>query len=151
LDLPSVGIKRRTRRAWWPSRTRGKPLAEDWLSRIDKDSKEERNRRIFDMWMACHTLEEIAEVVNVHKDTVSEICRRMEELPKSDKSTADHSTDFTPPIYNIWKQQEKSEGVSHFGNSEVRWVDNLLYLYTQPFDVVVDPCERLSAGGDHER
>ncbi|MGI8567578.1 MAG: hypothetical protein ACR2KT_00050 [Methylocella sp.] len=27
---------------------------------------------------------------------------------------------------------------SHFGNSEVRWLDNLLYLYTKPFDVVVD-------------
>jgi hypothetical protein len=25
---------------------------------------------------------------------------------------------FTPPIYNIWKQQTKSNGVSHFGNSE---------------------------------
>jgi hypothetical protein len=32
----------------------------DWLSRIDKDSKEARNRRIFDMWMACYTQEEIS-------------------------------------------------------------------------------------------
>jgi hypothetical protein len=24
------------------------------------------------------------------------------------------------------------------GNSEVRWLDNLLYLYTKPFDIVVD-------------
>jgi hypothetical protein len=23
-------------------------------------------------------------------------------------------------------------------NSEVRWLDNLLYLYTKPFDIVVD-------------
>jgi site-specific DNA-adenine methylase len=30
-------------------------------------------------------------------------------------------------------------GSQHFGNSEVRWLDNLLYLYTQPFDIVVDP------------
>ncbi len=50
-----------------------------------------------------------------------------------------HATDFTPPVYNVWKQQEKTTGLSHFGNSEVRWVDNLLYLYTQPFDVVIDP------------
>src|ERR1700733_6735965 len=28
---------------------------------------------------------------------------------------------------------------SHFGNSETRWVDNLLYLYTRPFEIVVDP------------
>jgi DNA methylase len=60
-------------------------------------------------------------------------------LPKSDKSTADHATDFDIPIYNIWKQQEKTLGSKHFGNTEIRLVDNLLYLYTKPFDVVVDP------------
>ncbi len=51
---------------------------------------------------------------------------------KATKPEADHATDFEPPIYNIWKQQTKTEGSSHFGNSEVRWVDNLLYLYTAP-------------------
>ena len=27
---------------------------------------------------------------------------------------------FAPPIYNIWKQQERSKQVNHFGNSEPR-------------------------------
>ena len=48
-------------------------------------------------------------------------------------------SDFTPPIYNVWKKQTKSNQVSHFGNTESQWLDNLLYLYTDPFDVVVDP------------
>ena len=47
--------------------------------------------------------------------------------------------DFETPLYNVWKQQTKTAGVKHFGNSDVRWVDNLLYLYTKPFDIVVDP------------
>ena len=47
--------------------------------------------------------------------------------------------DFDPPLYNVWKQQTKSNKVDHFGNSEPRWVDNLLYLYTNPADIVVDP------------
>lgn len=111
----------------------------EWLSRIDKDSKDARNRRIFEMWMACATQEEIAEACDVHKDSVSEICRKMADLPNSDKAAASHASDFEPPIYNIWKQQDRSKGPGHFGNSEVRWLDNLLYLYTQPFDVVVDP------------
>jgi len=47
---------------------------------------------------------------------------------------ANHMDDkFTPPIYNVWKQQERSEQVNHFGNSEISFVDNLLYLYTKPF------------------
>lgn len=41
-------------------------LFRDWLSRIDKDAK----------------------TVNVHKDTVSEICRKSAELPESDKPLA---------------------------------------------------------------
>ncbi len=64
---------------------------------------------------------------------------RQEKIVAANREQAEHVTGFDPPIYNIWKQQTKSEGSSHFGNSEVRWVDNLLYLYTKPFDVVVDP------------
>jgi DNA-binding CsgD family transcriptional regulator len=112
----------------------------DWLSRIDKDAKEKRNERIFDLWMACYTQAEIADAVNCSeqpvKDVISDISAN---LPENLKPAANHQTDFEPPIYNVWKQQTKTEGTSHFGNSEVRWVDNLLYLYTQPFDVVVDP------------
>jgi hypothetical protein len=30
------------------------------------------------------------------------------------------------------------ENLARGGDSEVRWLDNLLYLYTKPFDIVVD-------------
>jgi biotin operon repressor len=46
---------------------------------------------------------------------------------------------YKPPIYNIWKQQHRSQGITHPGNSEEAWLDHLLYLYTQPFDIVIDP------------
>jgi len=76
----------------------------DWLSRIDKDAKEARNNRIFDLWMACHTQEEIAERENVAKGPVSEICSEFADLQKTNKSskaTSEHATDFNPPVYNI--------------------------------------------------
>jgi ParB-like chromosome segregation protein Spo0J len=113
----------------------------DWLGRIDKDSKESRNKRIFEMWMACATQEDIAVACDMSQAQVAEITKNIGngELAKSDKAASEHAIDFDTPIYNIWKQQTKSEGSSHFGNSEVRWVDNLLYLYTKPFDIVVDP------------
>jgi transposase len=112
----------------------------EWLSRIDKDTRAARDKRIFDMWLACWTQEETAEregvSVQVVKDVISDLSA---SLPENLQPAASHLTDFTPPIYNVWKQQEKTTGVSHFGNSEVRWLDNLLYLYTQPFNIVVDP------------
>jgi len=45
----------------------------------------------------------------------------MAKLPESNKPYANHLIDFDPPLYNIWKQQEKSVGAKHPGNSEVRW------------------------------
>lgn len=115
---------------------------QNWLERIDKDAKDERNRRIFDLWLSCHTQEEIAEAVDVDRGEVKRGFGQfgnLADLTKTDQLAANHEADFTPPIYNVWKQQEKTPGASHFGNSEARWVDNLLYLYTQPFDIVVDP------------
>lgn len=115
----------------------------EWLSRIDKDSKEARNKRIFDLWLSCRTQEEIAEEVGVTQGEVAKSIPNGDiaewNISESAKALSSHAAEFEVPIYNVWKQQEKTPGSSHFGNSEVRWVDNLLYLYTNPFDVVVDP------------
>lgn len=115
---------------------------QDWLSRTDKDAKEARDKRIFARWLACWTNEENATAEGVSVQPVKDVVDENADLQKHPKPTvaaAEHATDFEVPIYNVWKQQEKTAGSSHFGNSEVRWVDNLLYLYTKPFDVVVDP------------
>ena len=110
-----------------------------WLSRIDKDTKADRDRRILSLWLACYTQEEIGEEVGITHQAVDLVLQGMAELPKLAEPAASHTDGFEVPIYNVWKQQTKSEGSSHFGNSEVRWVDNLLYLYTKPLDIVVDP------------
>lgn len=118
----------------------------EWLSRIDKDTKEMRDRRIFDRWLACWTQEEIAEAEGISQQAVALSFTNFGNLAvlgKTQQAAAEHATDFEAPIYNVWKQQEKSKGSGHFGNTEARWLDNLLYLYTKPFDIVIDPC----AGG----
>jgi len=113
----------------------------DWLSRIDKDSKEARDKRIFDLWLACWTQEEIAEDTGIDQGDLSKLTKSFMEignLAEIHKTAAIHAN-FDPPIYNVWKQQEKTSGSNHPGNSEVRWLDNLLYLYTKPLDIVIDP------------
>lgn len=114
-----------------------------YLERTEHDLKAQRKQNIFEMWLACATGDEIADAIGIDKATVSrfieESCN-LEELPKSNKVAADFAdADFTPPIYNVWPFREKTNEVAHFGNSEQRIVDNLLYLYTEPFDIVVDP------------
>jgi transposase len=143
----------------------------NWLSRVDKDTQEERDAAVQNLYLQCYTQEEIAEAVGMPQPTVnallSEIrtfgipiipgifaedlkdkhgaalkaaeAERLARITAENRAAAEHAADFEPPIYNIWKQQQKTNGSGHFGNSEVHWVDNLLYFYTQPFDIVVDP------------
>ena len=115
-----------------------------WTSRRDKDLKEERNKRIFDLWLACWTFEKIAAEVGISDRTAANIVEEKNSEKNADmqkfRSFANYQdADWTPPLYNVWKQQTKSNQVAHFGNSESRFLDNLLYMHTRPFDIVVDP------------
>lgn len=112
---------------------------QDWLSDIDRADRERRKQIIRDMWLACYTEDEIAEIVNLSKMQVNrEVSNILEELQKSYKVNF-FDDGWTPPLYNVWKFSSISNNVSHFGNSEQTILDNLLYLYTVPLDVVVDP------------
>jgi len=120
----------------------------NWLARTRKEEKERQQAQAQALWLACHTQAEIAERVGVSIQTISNWMEdfsklsapnNLENLTREENASAFHVTDFTPPIYNIWRAHDKTNGVKHHGNSEVRWLDNLLYLYTNPFDIVVDP------------
>ena len=108
-----------------------------WLSRTIKEEKETKKKKAREMWLACATQEEIAEAVSVSQPTV----KAWEEdfIGSPEDGLFINPPGFDPPIYNVWKQQTKTNAVSHFGNSEARWVENLLYLYTDPAGIVVDP------------
>jgi hypothetical protein len=134
----------------------GKSKVSAWLSRTVKEDRDRRNAKIFDLWLSCHTQEKISEYLTSEKEEVplgtvkrllgdgeDSLVRKVFQN-QTNQAAASHATDFDVPLYNVWKQQEKTSGSKHFGNSEVRWLDNLLYLYTVPFDVVVDP---FSGGG----
>lgn len=114
-----------------------------YLSDIDKDTEEKKNKIIKDMWLACYTQEEIAEAVNMDKASISRIIDKNllqnGHLSDLQQINANFMQDFEPPIYNVWAFGKKTNEVAHFGNSEQRILDNLLYLYTDIYDIVVDP------------
>lgn len=108
-----------------------------WLSRTLKEEKERKKETAFNLWLACHTQEEIAAAVGMTRQVIA--VWEDEFAKKCQEHNLANFSDFDPPIYNVWKQQSKSNTVDHFGNSEPRWLENLLYLYTNPADIVVDP------------
>jgi len=117
-------------------------IVRDWLARKKKDLKEEREKEIVSMWLACYTEDEIAERAGLSKATISsrvEKCSDLESFPKLNIPARYLDQQWKAPIYDVWKVQNKSNETSHPGNSEAQWVDNLLYMYTEPFDIVVDP------------
>lgn len=73
-------------------------------------AKESRDKRIFDLWLACWSNEEIGTAVGMTPQGVGQVLKEAADLPNVSKPSALHQTDFTPPIYNIWKQQEKTPG-----------------------------------------
>jgi len=47
--------------------------------------------------------------------------------------------DFDPEIYTVWNFGKATNEIRHFGNIPPEILDNLLYYYTKPLDVVFDP------------
>lgn len=114
-----------------------------WVENIDKAQREERQRRIQDMWLACRTAEEIGDEVSLTRQAVDKSIEEMQLLDNWQKvaqtSSRFDDADWKPQLYNIWNFAKLSNSTGHFGNTEQGIVDQLLYMYTEPFDIVVDP------------
>ena len=77
----------------------------EYVKDIKTQVEEEKNQKIFDMWMASYTQDEIAEAVNMKLMTVNDrikVLTEMEKFPKPYKLSALYQDDFEIPIYNIW-------------------------------------------------
>lgn len=109
-----------------------------WVSDLDQAEREERKKVILDMWQKCYTAEEIGEAVGITRQQIeNDLMQILADVLKVAK--VQFSDDFQSPIYNVWAFAKKTNETGHFGNTEQRIVDNLLWLYTEPKDIVVDP------------
>lgn len=114
-----------------------------WTENKDRQLKEDRDKQMRELWLACQTLEDIADETQLSVSSVGETTKEFPVLDKWQKPEILGATyaepDWSPPIYNVWSFGAKSNKTGHFGNTEQTIVDRLLYLYTEPFDIVVDP------------
>src|SRR5262249_46601873 len=113
-----------------------------WLSAILEQEQKEREEKMLGMWLACATQEVIAEAVGIDRSAVSKFLQKMcdEFHGKEDHIFRDFDGDDSPRrIYSVWNFPKATNEVRHFGNIPPEIVDNLIFYYTQPFDVVFDP------------
>lgn len=118
-----------------------KRMVSNYLGDIDKQIREDRKETIRSMYLQCYTAEEIAEKVGIPRQTITDEITLLPEMEMTSKigKTANFQDDFDPPIYNRFSYGKVTNATDHFGKTEQRILDNLLYLYTNPFDIVVDP------------
>ena len=106
-----------------------------WTKNKREQLEKDRDTKIMDLWLQCCTQEEISEKFDISQKTVS---NRIDILSKS-AIDSKITKDFTPQLYNIWNFAKNNNETKHFGNVPTEITENLLYAYTQPFDVVFDP------------
>jgi hypothetical protein len=116
-------------------------ISQATFSRWTKDKRQQKEQevkqRIFEMWMRSHTQQEIADSVDVDIATVN---RRIADFLQNDQvNDLQIFRNFEPQLYTIWNFAKANNQVKHFGNIPPEIIDNLLYYYTKPFDVVFDP------------
>ena len=101
-----------------------------WVSNKAKQLKEQKEEEAILTYLHAElTQKDVAERIGVSEAEMSRIlqnckCAEME--------------DFEPFLYNLWNTS-KDNLITHFGNIPQAFVENLLYYYTEPFDVVYDP------------
>lgn len=115
----------------------GKAKVNQWLQDILDSERKGRESKIWDMWLSCHSQQEIVETLDVGKSTVSEFLQ--ESSIKFSGNDSELFRNFTPQVYTTWNFQKLTNKTRVFGSIPQEIIDNLLYYYTKPFDVIFDP------------
>ncbi|MDD5338155.1 MAG: DNA methyltransferase [Dehalococcoidales bacterium] len=114
---------------------------DEWLKDLKAKEREQRNDEILNLYLQCYTQEEIAEKFTLERTTVSKILDNVKE-----RIFAEIHTPQSLQFYNVWNfpKCDSNYGLNFPGRIPGQIIENLLYYYTQPFDIVIDP---MSGGG----
>lgn len=115
----------------------GKSKVSGWLHSILDAERQKREVKIWEMWLSCHTHQEIADEIDIGRSTISEILQKLSvEFYGND---SDIFRNFEPEAYTVWNFPKLTNQTKVFGSIPQEIIDNLLYYYTEPFNVVFDP------------
>lgn len=109
----------------------------EYLRDAKRDEKEAQKAKAWDLWLDCCSEREIGEALDLPQKTIN---RWLSE------SKANVLENDSPPEsrqhFDVWSFQNADDDAgtgSYFGRMPPQAVENLLWLYTEPGHVVVDP------------
>lgn len=107
----------------------------EWTTDLQQEQREEEKARIIDLWLQCKTQGEIAHIIGKDQSHVSKIITNF-------RNEKNHILSQTPPdslrVFNLWSFG-KAEGLTYPGQIPRQIMENLLWYFTKPFDIVYDP------------
>lgn len=108
--------------------------ARKYSSEARKDEKAEQQQQAWDLWLDCWTQQAIADDVGVDQKTIGNWLGNPERIPEF----------LEPPEsrqhFDVWHFPSGDDGsANQFGRMPAGIVENLLWLFTEPGQVVVDP------------
>ena len=91
------------------------------------------------LWLAGESNVEIAKRLGVSEASIFNFCKSGKIEDTLGFKTDPEFTDIDPPLYDVWKAKASSNATKHPGQTEALFTDRLLYLYTKPGEMVIDP------------
>jgi transposase len=109
---------------------------ERWTRDTRAREKEAQKERAWDMWLDCKTEQQIADAIQVHQTTVGEWIKEKRQLPEflSPPESRQH--------FDVWQFATADDDAgtpSYFGKLPPQIIENLLWLFSEPGQIVVDP------------
>jgi len=107
----------------------------NWTEKLRAEQDEEEAQKIISLYLQCWTQERIANEVGVDQKTVSNTLGKIPNLEKF----------LSPPEslqrYDVWKFStlDKTYGQDYPGRIPGQIIENILWYWTKPKDIVCDP------------
>lgn len=104
-----------------------------WTKDARASEKSDQQARAWDLWLDCHEQKAIAAVLGVSEATISGWFK--------ERKVADSESEPPAPRqhFDVWSFQTADGDSSFFGRMPPQVVENLLWLYTEPGQTIVDP------------
>lgn len=107
---------------------------QDWTKDARTNEKADQQAKAWDLWLDCKDEREIESELGIPKSTVADWVS--EKRKSADFGQSPESRQH----FDVWSFQAAAESnSSYFGRMPSQVIENLLWLYTDPGDVVVDP------------
>jgi len=131
--------KRTTEIAEWLSVTRR--TVEEWTEDIRREEKEQQKADAWNLWLDCHSEREIGEVLGIGQATAH---RWIDSKAKDFANESPPGATVENPWgriqhFDVWEFPNSGANTTFFGILSPEIMENLLWFFTEPGQIVFDP------------